>query len=39
MVDYNFPAWGNKEVLTGLGYFLIKYLYSIQAVSPFLESL
>ena len=27
MVDYEFPAWGNKEVLKGFSYFLIKYLY------------
>ena len=27
IVDYTFPACGNKEVLTGLSYFLIKHSY------------
>ena len=25
-MDYEFPACGNKEVLKGFSYFLIKYL-------------
>ena len=25
IVDYEFPAWGNKEVIKGFSYVLIKY--------------